>query len=128
MQLAITMLEHHVHLVAEMVDRAGRLSDDQLDAPIVLSVEGIDDDPTVRRLLSRLVGQLQMWNSSMSGVTDDWGVEQHESLDSMRDRLDDAGPRFVDRMRGLAEGDRLGDSFVDATCEPPEAFTYGGVA
>ena len=42
------------------------LTDAQLDAPIDISVEGIDETPTVRSLLSRLVGQLDMWNQAVA--------------------------------------------------------------
>ena len=27
----------------------------------------------------------------------------------------------------MVEGDRLDDTFVDALCDPPEVFTYGGM-
>jgi len=64
MDLLTKMVEHHVWLVGEMVDRANRLADDILDAPVEISVEGIDDEPTLRSLLSRLVGQLAMWDAA----------------------------------------------------------------
>ena len=57
MELLIRMVAHHVWLVGEMLDRADRLSDDVLDTAIEISVEGIDDRPTLRTQLSRLVGQ-----------------------------------------------------------------------
>ena len=46
-----------------MLDRAERLADDVLDRPIEISVEGIDEAPTLRTLLSRLVGQMAMWDA-----------------------------------------------------------------
>src|SRR6187397_1939606 len=61
MDLIVRMVEHHVWLVGELVDRAAKLDDAKLDEPIAISVEGIDDDPTIRSLLSRLVGQMDMW-------------------------------------------------------------------
>ena len=39
------MLEHHLSLVADIIDRTEHVSDDVLDRPIDLSVEGIDRDP-----------------------------------------------------------------------------------
>ena len=53
MDLVVTMTEHHIRLIGEMLDRAGRLDDAALDTPIEVSVEGIDRDPTIRSLLSR---------------------------------------------------------------------------
>lgn len=63
MDLVLTMTEHHIWHVGEMLERASRLDDAQLDAPIELSVEGIDHDPTARSLLSRLVDQMEIWNT-----------------------------------------------------------------
>ena len=127
MDLLTKLVEHHVWLVGEILDRAGRLTDEQLDAPIQVSVEGIDDDPTMRSLLSRLVGQMDMWNASMDSREYDFGIERNESLRSIRARLDVAGPAFLGRAREVIDERRLDETFVDATCEPPEVFTYGGM-
>ena len=127
MDLIVRMVEHHTWLIGEMLDRAERLSDAQLDTPIELSVEGVDDNPTLRSLLSRLVGQMDMWNEAFAGGEYDFGIEEHESIASMRARLAEAGPRFLSQVRELCDGGRLDDTFVDALCEPPEVFTYGGV-
>jgi AraC-like DNA-binding protein len=121
------MVEHHVWLVEEIVDRAATLPDDRLDAPIELSVEGVDCEPTLRSLLSRLVGQMDMWNAAMASRAYDFDVEKGESLASIRRRLRDAGPAFLDRGREVIQGSRLDETFVDAVCEPPEVFTYGGM-
>jgi AraC-like DNA-binding protein len=127
MDLMRKMVEHHVWLVGEIVDRAGRLTEEQLDARIELSVEGVDDDPTLRSILSRLVGQMDMWNAAMESRAYDFGVEQGESLASIRSRLRDAGPAFLDHAREVIDGNRLDETFVDAVCDPPEVFTYGGM-
>ena len=127
MDLMRKMVEHHVWLVGEIVDRSGSLTDEQLDAPIELSVEGVDDDPTLRSLLSRLVGQMDMWNAAMDSRAYDFEVERGESIESIRARLRDAGPVFLDRAREVIDGSRLDETFVDAICEPPEVFTYGGM-
>lgn len=123
MDLLQRMIEHHVWLLGEMVDRAGTLPQEVLDRPIELSVAGIDDEPTLRSLLSRLVGQLAMWNAAVENEPYDFAVERDESAASMRARLDEAGPRF---LATVGEAD-LGETFVDAVCEPPEMFTYGGM-
>jgi AraC-like DNA-binding protein len=127
MDLMKRMVEHHVWLVGEIVERAATLGDERLDAPIELSVEGVDCDPTLRSLLSRLVGQMDMWNAAMDSRAYDFDVERHESIASIRRRLRDAGPVFVDRAREVIEGSRLDETFVDAVCDPPQVFTYGGM-
>ncbi|MGH3063216.1 MAG: helix-turn-helix transcriptional regulator, partial [Gaiellaceae bacterium] len=47
MELLTRMVEHHVWLVGEMLTRAERLPDEALDAPVEISVEGLDDNPTL---------------------------------------------------------------------------------
>jgi AraC-like DNA-binding protein len=127
MDLMNKMVEHHVWLVGEILERAGRLTEEQLDAPIQVSVEGVDDDPTLRSLLSRLVGQMDMWNAAMESRAYDFAVERGESLASIRSRLRDAGPVFLDHAREVIEAKRLDETFVDGVCDPPEVFTYGGM-
>ncbi len=127
MDLLNKMVEHHVWLVGEMVTRAATLPDERLDAPIELSVEGVDDDPTLRSLLSRLIGQMGMWNAAIATRAYDWDVEQQESVDSMRSRLAEEGSTFLAQVHQVTEEGRLDETFVDALCEPPEMFTYGGM-
>lgn len=125
--LLLKMVEHHIWLTGEMLDVATALDDQQLDTPIELSVEGIDDDPTPRSMLSRLVGQMQMWNAAIAGGSYDWSVEHHESIPSMRARLAEAGPTFLDNVREICDQGRLDETFVNTLCEPAEVYTYGGV-
>jgi AraC-like DNA-binding protein len=127
MDLLIRMVEHHVWLVGELVDRAARLTPEQLDAPVDLSVEGVDDDPTVRSLLARLVGQMAMWDASMHDRPYDLADERGWDLPEIRRRLAGIGPVFVRQVREIAVAGRLDETFVDTTCEPPETFTYGGM-
>lgn len=127
MDLLLKMVEHHVWLIGQIVDRAARLSDEQLDATIEVSVEGVDDNPTLRSLLSRLIGQMDMWNAALDGRSYDFGVEEGETIASMRSRLAEAGSAFLEQIRDVAEQGRLDETFVDAICDPPEVFTYGGM-
>ena len=117
--LICRMLEHHVWTAGEMIERAGALTDEQLDAPIEISVEGIDDDPTMRSLLSRLVGQMAMWNASMDGHP----IRVVARTSTSRPTRCGGGsptraPAFLSRMTEIAEDGRLDETFVDATCEP----------
>ena len=125
MELLQKMAEHHVWLTGEMVTLAARLTEEQLDEPIELAVD--DDVQTVRSLLSRLVGQMAMWNAAMASRDYDWSVEEHESLASLRERYAVEGPRWLAHVREVCEQQRLDDTFVDALCEPFEVFTYGGM-
>lgn len=125
MDLLNKMVEHHVWLLGEMIERARRLGDEQLDRPIELSVD--DDRQTLRSLLSRLIGQMDMWNSAIAGRAYDWEVEKHESVAGMQRRLAQAGPAFLANVRSAIDENRLDDTFVDALCDPAEVYTYGGM-
>ena len=127
MDLLTRMVEHHVWLVGEMVRRAATLTDAQLDAPIEISVDGVDDDPTLRSLLSRLIGQMAMWNAAIATHAYDFAIERGESIKSMRSRLGTEGPAFVAQVRDVIDTGRLDETFVDALCDPPEVYTYGGM-
>ena len=127
MDLLTRMVEHHVWLIGEMISRAEQLPDEVLDTPVELSVDGIDHDPTTRSLLSRLVGQLAMWDAVTHDRDYDFAVEKHESLASMRAGLAEVGPAFLTRVREIVDEGRLDETFVNALCDPPEAFTYGGM-
>jgi AraC family transcriptional regulator len=127
MDLLNKMVEHHVWLVGEFVSRAATLTDEQLDAAIEISVEGVDDDPTLRSLLSRLIGQMGMWNAAIATRSYDFEIERGESIESMRARLAEEGSTFLSQVREVTEQGRLDETFVDAICDQPEVFTYGGM-
>jgi hypothetical protein len=67
MDVLTGMLDHHLTLVGEIIDPAARVGDHVLDRPIELSVAGIDRDPWLRSLTDRLVGQLELWITSLDG-------------------------------------------------------------
>ena len=95
MNLIQRMVDHHVWLLDELTARAENLPDRVLDAPIELSVEGIDNNPTLRSLLSRLVGQLAMWNAAVAAAAYDFETEIDEPISSIQRRLAEAGPEFL---------------------------------
>ncbi len=125
MELLTRMVEHHVWLTGEMIRCAATLSDEQLDQPIVLGVD--EDRQTIRSLLSRLVGQMGMWNAALATRDYDWSVEEHESIRSLQQRLAVEGPTYLEHVREVVADGRLDETFVDAVCEPAEVFTHGGM-
>lgn len=127
MTLVTKMVEHHVWLVGQIVDRCARLADDQLDQPIRVSVDNEDGSMTLRSITSRLIGQMDMWVAAMQNREYDFGVEHHESLSSMRERLGRVGEAYLDQIRAVVDDGRLDETFVDALCEEPQVFTYGGM-
>jgi AraC family transcriptional regulator len=125
MDLLTKMVEHHIWLVGEMIERARLLPVAELDQPIEVSVD--DDEQTLRSLLSRLVGQMDMWNCAVANRPYDWSVEDHEDLDAMRDRLARVAPAFHSEVADAIANSRLDETFVNALREPAEVYTYGGM-
>jgi len=127
MNLLTRMIEHHVWLVGEMLVRAENLPTERLETRVEISVEGIDSEPTLRSLLARLVGQLAMWDAATHERPYDMDVERSESITRLRAKLAEAGPAFVAQVHAIIDEGRLDETFVDALCDPPEVFTYGGM-
>jgi hypothetical protein len=127
MDLLTRMVEHHIWLVGEMLNRAATLDGDVLDEQIEISVESLDDTPTLRSELARLAGQLAQWDAAIHGRSYDYEAERSESICDIRSTLSEAGPAFLGDVRTIVDEGRLDETFVDATCDPPEVFTYGGM-
>ncbi|MFI7061382.1 helix-turn-helix domain-containing protein [Kribbella sp. NPDC050124] len=126
MDVLTRMVEHHVWLAGELMTRAATLPDDRLDAPIELSVEGVDDDPTVRRLLARLVIQLEMWTAAIAGRPYEFPSADQPSISELTNRLAVAGPEFLDQVRTVCAEGRL-DELIVCPGEPVEIYTFGAV-
>ena len=125
MDVLTRMYDHHVELTGAIVDRLTEVPVEVLDQPIELPVEGIDVTPSLRVLCDKLVRQLEMWVSAVEGATSIPAGQTSPA--ALRTRLDQSAPRFrtviVDRVTAGAGG----DTFLDATCQPPQTFTLGGV-
>jgi hypothetical protein len=128
MDLITRMVEHHVWLVGRMLEHAATLDDATLDRPIDISVEGVDDDPTLRSLLARLVGQMAMWELAEQGAsTYDIADERGLGVAEMRAWYDEVGPRFTGLVHRVSDDGLVDVTFVNTMCSPPELFTYGGL-
>jgi AraC family transcriptional regulator len=126
MHVVIRMLDHHLAVLGEIVERVGHVDEDVADRPIKLSVEGIDTDPTLRGLADRMVGQLEMWTAALRG-SEQIPRNPDTTPDGLDRRLRMAAPRFRELAVGALEGGRADETFIDATCDPPQTFTYGGM-
>lgn len=125
MDLLTRMIDHHVWLVGEILDRAASLDDAVLDEPITLSVEGIDDSPSLRQLGVLLVAQEERW---LAVAGDASGPDyQDVPIDDLRRRHAVAGARFRTLVGNVIDEGRLDDTVVDTLCEPQQEYTFGGM-
>ena len=76
------LVDHHVDSLTAIIDSAATLPDDVLDRPITQSVEGVDDDPTLRGLINGMVTQEEHWLNALRGG--DWPDESDQSVAGSR--------------------------------------------
>lgn len=120
MDLTDRLLDHDLWLTGRLLDAAEELSAEALDTPLLTSAE------TLGSMLERLVWTKEMWLAAVQGRA---APERRPgTLDCLRKRLAEAGPPLVDAIRDVRDRRAWDTAFVDATCEPPESFTYGGMA
>jgi AraC-like DNA-binding protein/uncharacterized damage-inducible protein DinB len=124
MDLVQHLVDHHIDSLTALIAASAGLDDDVLDAPIEQSVEGIDDDPTLRSLLNAMVTQEEHWLSALRGGG--WPDESDQSVAGLAARHEAAGRDYREMVARAIADDAMVDTFVDTTCEPPTTHTLGG--
>ncbi len=118
------LVDHHVDALTTIIASAGTLADDVLDQPITQSVEGVDDNPTLRGLLNAMVTQEEHWLNALRGG--DWPDESDQSVAGLAARHAVAGRGYRAFVAQSIADAAMADTFVDTTCEPPVTHTVGG--
>ncbi|WP_426565872.1 helix-turn-helix transcriptional regulator [Angustibacter sp. McL0619] len=118
------LVVHHVDSLNAILDRAERLDETVLDQPIVVSVETIDGEQTLRSLINAMVTQEEHWLSALRGGG--WPDESDQSVPGLRARHEVAGRDYLAMVDETIREGRLADTFVDTTCGPPTTHTLGG--
>ncbi len=83
------LVDHHVDSLTAIIENASSLGDDVLDQPITQSVEGVDDDPTLRGLINGMVTQEEHWLNALRGQ--EWPDESDQTMAGLAARHDVAG-------------------------------------
>lgn len=120
MDLTDRLLEHDLWLTGRLLDAAEELPAEQLAEPLDAEEE------TIGSMLERLVWSKEMWTAAVEGRP--LPERREGSPACLRKRLGEAGPAFIEIVRDARARGAWDTAFVDATCEPPESFTYGGMA
>jgi AraC-like DNA-binding protein len=119
------MVSHHLARVRELLAVAATLPSEALERPlrpglVVVWFEG--EEPSAALMAERLVFTIEIWNAAMTGEA----MPERTGDDLVR-RLDRAARDFARIARRIRDRGAWDDAFVDALCEPPQSFTYGGV-
>ena len=118
------LVDHHVDSLTALIAAASGLPDEVVDRPIEMSVEGIDDETTLRTLLNAMVTQEEHWLSALRGG--DWPDESDQTVAGLAARHDAAGRDYRGFVARAIEDEAMADTFVDTTCDPPGTHTLGG--
>jgi len=127
MDLTDRMLDHDLWLTRQLIDAAAGLPEAQIDEPNPVAPPTAafhEDAPSIRSMLNRLVFTKEMWAAAIEGRT--FVENEDTSIDSLRRRLDESGSEFRRLVVEVRDRGDWDTAFVDATCDPPESFSYGG--
>jgi AraC family transcriptional regulator len=127
MDLADRMVEQNNWLTRQLIEDAAELPDAALDEPVPLNPPTAafhEEEPTIRSMLNRLVFTKEMWSAAIAGRA--FEESDDMSLDAMSARLERAGSELEEIVRDIRAREAWDTAFVDATCDPPETFTFGG--
>lgn len=126
MTTAELMIEHHAWHLAKLLDIAETWSDADLDRTMMASepFPWMEKRATIRQMLGRAAAFAAPWMHAIHGIETDY---HPESLPAMRTALEQGRVAFIELVRSVEQDRSWGLTFVDAVCEPPEVFSYGGV-
>ena len=115
-----------------LLDLAKTLNDEQLDLPLKNQVKVFPwdgPDESLRQILDRMVLTKEVWVAALTGGTmplmDD-APPEHRTPAAMLSRVEKADAAFHTVFTDVRNRSAWDDTFVDALCEPPESFTFGG--
>ena len=117
----------------KLLEHARELTPEQLDAPLNNKTYVFPwDSParSLRDLLLRIVQTKEIWTAALTGGTfSDPKLEPPEqgTPDVLLARLQKVDVEFDRVLKDVRNRNAWSDTFVDALCEPPETFTFGGM-
>ena len=116
-----------------LLEYAQKLSDDQLDRPLAEPVNLLPwhgPDRSLRELLDRIIQTREVWTAAVTGGAMpelDAAPAKDRTPAGMLERLGKADAAFNRVLENVRDRGAWDDTFVDALCEPPETFTFGGM-
>jgi AraC-like DNA-binding protein len=128
MDITDRLLDHDMWMTRRMLESAQKLTDEQLDAPVAAPQNPLpfeSAEGTLREALNRLVFTKEVWLAAVGRRP--FPADQDKSVVAMLQRLDSAFIEFAEVVRQVRDENRWDELFVDASCEPQESFSYGGM-
>ena len=116
-----------------LLEHASKLSDEKLDQPLQRSVAVFgwcDPDKNLREILERIVQTKEVWTAALTGGDAprmDGTPAEERTPRALLARFEHADAEFNRVLTDVRDRGAWDDTFVDALCEPPETFTFGGM-
>ena len=113
-----------------LLEQASGLSDEQLDKPIhgMVKLEPwYEADRNLRELLERIVETKEVWTLALTGQPLPKSKSADRSPAGLLARYEKVDAEFNRILREVRDSSAWDDTFVDALCDPPETFTFGGM-
>ena len=116
-----------------LLELAKTLDSEQLDRPLNNQIHVLPwhaPDRSLRQLLDRMVQTKEAWAAAMTGGNVplfDNAPPEHRTPRAMLARMEKADAAFHSVLTDVRNRGAWLDTFVDALCEPPESFTFGGM-
>jgi uncharacterized damage-inducible protein DinB len=125
MDLLDRLLGHDAWTTRELLARAARLPEAELDRPFDLGLR------TLRATFDHLIHNMEVWGGLMAGVevrprgpADPAPAET--TVDGLLARLEPAAARLAEVARGVARRGAWDETWLDVLDDPPTRRTYGG--
>lgn len=116
-----------------LLDLAKTLKDEQLDGPLQVEVKVFPwdgPDQSLRQLLDRMVQTKEAWAAALTGgrmPPFDNAPPEDRTPSAMLARMEKADAAFHGVLTDVRNRRAWDDTFLDALCEPPETFSFGGM-
>ena len=115
-----------------LLEHAQTLSDEQLDRPLNLTTAVFGwckPDQNLREMLDRIVRTKEVWTAALTGrhLASLETCPSQPTPAELLARFEDSDGEFHRLLSDVRTRGAWDDIFVDALCEPPETFTFGGM-
>jgi AraC family transcriptional regulator len=123
------LVAHDIADTAYLIDRAAELSEQQWHehlspGQVVLHWDG--PEPSVAAVLEALVWTKVVWLATIEGCDFPERAGASDPV-TLAARHDDIGKRWTAMVSEYQADGRLGDTVIDALCDPPESFQLYGI-
>jgi AraC-like DNA-binding protein len=131
--ISALMVAHDISDTAYLIEQAAALTKDQwteevFPGHVVLEWDG--PEPSIGAVLGVIVWTKDVWLATIEGRDFPDRAATHPATTTARqlaDTHDEIGKRWTAMVSDYTSSGRLGDTIIDALCDPPESFQLYGI-